>query len=342
LQIHNWSNIPPDSRVPIKGNPSSSEIKKARLAMPAKLLIFGGNGFIGGNLVVIAQHNGWEVFIGASRQHPNLQAVWRMADVTEADSVEKTVAAIGPDVVVNLAAIADPDRAEKEKELAYKINVGGARNVAESCARNGVRQVFFSTDAVFDGESSSYSEYDGPAPVNYYGLTKMEAERVVFQSQPEAVVVRTAMVIGFPVTGGHSFFTNLESKLKLGKEVLTPTYEFRTPADVLTLAECVLELCENSFSGLIHLAATDSINRYDLSKAVARRMGYDENLISPQSMPEVIPGRAPRHKNGNLNVTRAQSLLKTRLLSTEEGIQRAFTDRLPVDRPKPAHQEDTR
>jgi hypothetical protein len=80
---------------------------------------------------------------------------------------------------------------------------------------------------------------------------------------------------------------------------------------------------------VIHIGATDSISRYDLTQAVTRRMGYDEQLIKPQAMPEAIPGRAPRHKNGIISVARAQHILKTRLLSTEESIQRAFNDANP-------------
>jgi dTDP-4-dehydrorhamnose reductase len=297
--------------------------------MSKKLMIFGGSGFVGGNMAKIAQQNGWEVYIADNRPHPDLQAEWWMVNITDQNSVEEAIGAVNPTAVVNVAAIADIDQAEQEKELAHKINVDGARYVAESCAKKGIRYVFFSSDAVFDGESSCYNEDDQPAPVNYYGLTKLEAEQAVFRAHPAAVVIRISLVLGFPVTGGNSFFANLQSKLKLGKEVLSPTYEIRTPVDVLTLAECVLELCENGFSGVIHIGATDSISRYDLTKAVTRRMGYDEQLIKPQATPEAIPGRAPRHKNGIISVAKAQRILKTRLLSTEESIQRAFTDANP-------------
>jgi len=308
--------------------------------MSKKLMIFGGSGFVGGVITRIAQNNGWEVYIADNRPHPSLHAEYWMVNITDKNSVEKAIEAVGPTAVVNVAAIADIDQAEKEKELAYKINVDGARFVAEICARKGIRYIFFSSDAVFDGESSGYSEDDQPSPVNYYGRTKLEAERAVFRVYPAAVVVRISLVVGFPVTGGNSFFANLENKLKQGNEVLAPTYEVRTPVDVITLVECVLELCENGFSGVIHIGATDSISRYDLTRSVTRRMGYDERLIQSQSVSEAIPGRAPRHKNGIISVTRAQRILKTRMLTTQESIQRAFDDRLSVEPPKPMDEED--
>jgi dTDP-4-dehydrorhamnose reductase len=89
-----------------------------------------------------------------------------------------------------------------------------------------------------------------------------------------------------------------------------------------------LELCESDFSGVIHIGATDTISRYDLSRRLARRMGFDEKLIKPEVLPgAAAAGRAPRHKNGAISVARAQQLLKTRLLSTDEGIKRAFSQR---------------
>jgi len=290
--------------------------------MSKKLLIFGGSGFVGGNMELIAKQKGWQVVIADNRPVP--EAEYQLVDITNKDSVEKLIGDINPTAVVNVAAIADIDLAEREKELAYKVNVGGAKNIADSCASHGIRYVFFSSDAVFDGERSIYVEDDPHGPVNYYGVTKMEAEKAVLQALPNAAIIRISLVLGYPIQSGNSFFANLQSKLKEGKDIPTPTYEIRTPVDVYTLSECVLELCENGFSGILHLGATDSISRYDLTRELTRRMGYDEKIIRPQTSPEAKPGRAARHKNGIISVAKAQGLLKTKLLSTAKSIQRAF------------------
>ena len=290
--------------------------------MSKKLVIFGGSGFVGGNMSKIAQEKGWQVIIADNR--PVFGAEYHLVDITDKDSVEKVIDEINPTAAVNVAAIADIDLAEREKDLAFKVNVTGAKNVAESCARRGIRYVFFSSDAVFDGEGSSYHEDDPLGPVNYYGKTKLEAEKAVIQALPNAAVIRISLVLGYPIQSGNSFFANLQSKLKEGKDIPAPIYEIRTPVDVYTLSECVLELCENDFAGVLHIGATNSISRYDLTRKLARQMGYDEKVITPEMVPEIKAGRAPRHKNGIINVSKAQGLLKTKLLSTSESIQRAF------------------
>ena len=293
--------------------------------MPNQLMIFGGSGFVGGNLTNVARASGWEVTIADSR--PGANAEWRSVDITDPAAVETAIREVHPSAVVNVAAIADVDLAEQKRELAHQVNVGGARSIAESCARLAIPYVFFSSDAVFDGEQSGYSEEDAPHPTNYYGQTKAEAEVAVLKAHPSAVVVRISLVLGYPVESGNSFFANLEAKLKEGKPIATPTYEIRTPIDVITLSECVLELCQNGFSGRVHLGGTQSISRYELSKKLARRMGFDEALILPQDQPENKPGRAPRHRNGIISVAKARRVLATPLLNIDQTIQRAFDER---------------
>jgi len=296
--------------------------------MTKKLMIFGGSGFVGGNLARHAQRQGWQVCIADNR--PLLGSEWWSVNITDREMVEKAIQEIEPSAVVNVAAVADIDLAEREQELAYRVNVEGAKNIAESCAKRGIRYVIFSSDAVFDGKGAHYVEEDPPNPVNFYGRTKMDAEKAVLQAYPQAVIIRVSLVLGFPVTEGNSFFASLESKLQRGQEILSPTDEVRTPVDVITLSEIVLELCEGDFSGVIHVGATDSLSRYELSRKLARRMGFDEKLIKPQVLTGAttgIVGRAPRHKNGVISVAKAQRMLKTHLLSTEEGIKRAFSER---------------
>ena len=290
-----------------------------------KLIIFGGSGFVGGNLAVAANKKGWSVVIADSLYRPGLQDVeWRTADITDGESVARLMDEVRPDAAVNVAAVADVDKAERDKELAYRVNVKGARNVAESCARLGCRYVFFSSDAVFDGKSTAgYCEEDAKAPVNYYGQTKSEAEDAVFAAYPGAVVIRISLVIGLPVTGGNSFFGNLRTKLEAGTEVLCPVDEVRTPIDVLTLCESVMELAEGGYAGVLHLGAIDSVDRFTLTKKAAETMGFDTNLVKVQP-PKEVPGRAPRHKNGVICVDRARAVLKTKMLPVAEGIRRAI------------------
>ncbi len=123
-----------------------------------------------------------------------------------------------------------------------------------------------------------------------------------------------------------------QAKLKAGQKIPAPKDEIRTPVDVITLSEAVLELAANDFSGIIHIGSTDHLDRYSLTRKIVRKMGYSSKIVVLPQPQTIQPDRAARHKNGIIEVTKAQGLLTTNLLSADESIQRAFDDRiLPVE-----------
>lgn len=290
-----------------------------------RILIFGGYGFVGGNLAVAAQRCGWDVAVADSVRREGLAGVERLdADIADVASVRAAVRAAQPEAVVNVAAVADIDKAEQNRELAWKVNVEGAGNVAEACRETGAKYVFFSSDAVFDGKAALYSEEDAPDPVNFYGRTKAEAEKAVQAACPASAVIRISLVLGLPVTGGNSFVGALKEKLAGGAEILCPIDEVRTPLDVHTLCAAVLELASNDFAGILHIAGTESVDRYALARRLAAGLGFDESLVRLKPAGEDASGRAPRHKNGIISVEKAQRVLKTPMLNLEQTIQRAL------------------
>lgn len=297
-----------------------------------KLLIFGGNGFVGEHLASMAVQKGWDMVIADHVSHPTIRgAEWRMVDITQINAVEQAIRETQPGAVVNTAALADIDRAEREQALAWQVNVEGARYVADICARRAIRHVFFSSDAVFDGVNGPYNEADEVSPLNYYGFTKAEAEKAVLGVCPEAVVIRISLVLGFPVTTGNSFLMGLDAKLRAGDVIPCPQDEVRTPVDVLTLCEGVLELLTGSFAGLLHVGGKESVNRYDLTRKVTHRLGYPVEMVEPLAPHAASIDRAPRHKNGILDISKAQRVLKTPMLDLDKTINKAIATRLAVD-----------
>jgi dTDP-4-dehydrorhamnose reductase len=292
-----------------------------------RIVLFGGGGFVGGNIARAAQARGTEVHIVDPVERPGLPgASWHVTDITDPAAVARLLGELRPRAVVDLAAVADIDRAERERDLAWAVNVEAARAIAEGSAGIGAAFLYFSSDAVFDGRGSGYREEDAVSPVNHYGNTKAAGERAVATMYPGAAIIRISLALGFPVTGGNSFFAALEQGLKAGKEITAPADEVRTPVDVYTLASCVLELLDTRYAGIIHIGSTDSIDRAALTRRAAALLGFpDARIVSASGAPAA--GRAPRHKNGIISVEKARGLLRTPLLSAEESIRRAISER---------------
>ena len=268
-----------------------------------KLLVAGGTGFVGGHLVRRARGR-WEVVVLSRQPRAGAGAERVLAvDVTDREAVLAAIAAEGPAAVVDAAAVANIDYAERHPEEARRVNAEAAGHLAEGCRRAGARYLYLSSDAVFAGTADGYAEEDEPAPLNVYGRTKAEGERAALAGNPDTAVVRVSLVLGWPVAGGNSFYVPLQRQLARGEEVAVTPEEIRTPVDAGTLAEAVLELAGGGHRGALHIGSTDSVSRWELTRRIARAMGFDPALVRAEDgagSGGSRPGAAPpqRHPPG--------------------------------------------
>src|SRR3989338_6585805 len=154
-----------------------------------KILITGGSGTIG--LKLVKFFSGEEVYYTFfSNRHSVGKATPVKLDITNSASTVKTIMKIKPDVVIHAAALANMDMCETDKDAARKINIGGTKNVADGCEKSGSKMVYISTSAVFSTEGRKLTEEDKTNPVNYYGYTKLEGEKVSMKTG-RCLVLRT-------------------------------------------------------------------------------------------------------------------------------------------------------
>ncbi|HTQ95667.1 MAG TPA: NAD(P)-dependent oxidoreductase, partial [Candidatus Acidoferrum sp.] len=238
-----------------------------------RLLVIGARGFVG-NYVVRSAAERFEVIRGdrGAGQEPGRVSV----DVSDPVSVDRAFDQVRPDAVALLAAIADIDVCEASPKRAYATNTRGAENVAQACARSAARLLFTSTGAVFDGKKHGYTEEDAVSPVSVYGKTKVEAERIVASVQPNSVILRFSLVVGFAShQGTNAVLDKLVRSWKSGETLSFSTKESRNPIDVGSLAKIISELLANEkVSGVYHTGSSDSVTRYGLAKRLAARAGF--------------------------------------------------------------------
>lgn len=296
-----------------------------------KLLVTGYNGFVAGSILAQTPGN-WEIHaLGRSRIKENTGSIsYHQVDLTDKNQLRDTVSKIRPDAVIHTAAIANIDYCENHQLEAESINVVATANLATACREIKSKLVFCSTDAVFDGNKKNYNEKDATRAINYYASTKIRAEEFVLSAGEKNVVARLALVIGLPVMGkGNSFIAEMIEKLKKGEAIKFPSNEIRTPIDVITLGAALNELASDDFGGIIHLAGNTSINRYEMGKTIARSTGFPEDKIVAINSADLV-GRAPRSNDVSLNNSKARSILKTPMLSLEEGLALSLTKKFYI------------
>ena len=237
-----------------------------------RLLVTGASGLLGGRLAEILARSHDVVALRHQAPVPaGLEAV--DGDLLDERALDRAFEAARPDAVLHSAAIADPDRCEREPELALRINVEASAEVARRCARRGLRLAALSTDLVFDGERALSSEEVAPRPILYYGRTKRDAEVAVLAESPDAVVLRVALVIGRGYGPRTTATEAIAAALIAGRRPRLFHDQYRTPIDPDSVADAVARAFERPVSGRFHLGGAERISRYELGQRVARVLG---------------------------------------------------------------------
>ena len=133
-----------------------------------KIALTGADGLVGSRIVELLK-NDFE-FIPLPQ---------KSMDITDSQQVENALKDLDFDIFFHLAAYTNVPGAETNKDLCFKINRDGTKNVFEVVTKKQKKFVYISTDFVFDGVKPPYDESSIPNPVGVYASSKFEGEKIV-------------------------------------------------------------------------------------------------------------------------------------------------------------------
>lgn len=278
------------------------------MAQQRRMLITGGAGYLGSEVVRQALAAGWEVAATYFSCCPDRAGVrYLPLDVRAEREVERLLAELRPDVVIHTAF-------RQEGPDLWATTAGGAGAVARAARGAGARLIHLSSDVIFDGErDGSYTERDPPSPVSPYGAAKAAAERMVAEAHPAALIVRTSLIYGGAELSKHERFMLDVADGRV--EAAFFTDELRCPVAVGDLAAALLELSPLDLAGPLHLAGADIVSRYEFARLVAAAHGRRPDRL--RGAPSVS-SPVPRPRNCALDCSMARRLLRTRLRGVRE------------------------
>ena len=192
-------------------------------------------------------------------------------DITDADAVQRTVEAWGPQVIINAAAYTAVDKAEAEPALAAAVNAQAPGHLARAAMRiEGCRLIHISTDYVFDGSATeAYQPGDAPHPLSVYGVTKLAGEQVVREVLADrAVVLRTAWVYA---ARGRNFLLTMLRLMRERGAVRVVADQRGTPTAAASIARALWRIAElPRVHGLLHWTDDGVASWYEFASAIAQ------------------------------------------------------------------------
>lgn len=258
-----------------------------------KILITGGKGMLGRTL---------QRELGS--EHEICVADLPEWDITDDEGFASAVVSAAPDVIIHCAAMTKVDDCETNRELAFKLNEEGSRNVALAAKMAGARLIAISTDYVFSGEPPkepwAWGEQDIPRPRTVYGASKFAGEQMIEMIYPDnSVILRIAWLYG---AGGPSF---VHTMAKLGAEqgaALKVVDDQRgNPTSTSVVADVIkFLLTKPDVSGIVHGTCEDQCTWYDLTVELKKLLGERFPREVVPCTTDEYPRPAPRPRNSAL------------------------------------------
>ena len=290
-----------------------------------KIVLFGKNGQLG-----------WE----SQQMLPILGEVISLdrkeLDLCDLDAIQKILSEWKPNLIINASAYTDVDGAEKETDLAMKINALAPGIMAEMSRKLQAVFIHYSTDYVFDGgKNALYTETDQTNPLNMYGKSKLMGEENIRQAGEAYLILRTSWVYSLR---GNSFVNKVLKWSRQNKtlkvvsdQVSSPTWA-RTLAEITSfvLAQNKKDLYENIHErhGIYHLAGSGFTSRYEWAKQIlANDPERSEQIVQAiePALSEEFPTPAVRPLFSALDCSQFEETFGLQLPAWNSTLQLAMT-----------------
>lgn len=224
-------------------------------------------------------------------------------DITDRDWVSKKVNELKPEVIFHCAAYTSVDNAEDDgKDINWKVNVNGTKNVADAAAEVGATLVYISTDYVFDGTNEGqYNVDDATNPQNEYGLAKLAGELAVKSASENYYIIRTSWVFG---EFGKNFVFTMQNLAESHDQLTVVNDQTGRPTWTRTLAEFMTYLVGNtSDHGTYHLSNDNEATWFDFATEILKDTKTEVVPVDSSAFKQ--KAHRPEHSVMNLDKAKA-------------------------------------
>lgn len=290
-----------------------------------KLIITGANGFLGQHLAMYMYNDLYDIYPVSRgvKRIPKEVIPYYQLELTDKQAVLNFVSQIKPDCIIHTAAMSKPDECFYNQAECILQNVTATEYLIEAAQQVSARFIYVSTDFIY-GEGGPHSEDAIPAPLNFYGESKLMAENLVKNSGLRHNIIRPVFIYGAHWDGMRpSFIQWVKLNLEANKKIKVVTDQLRTPTYVGDICKGIDLLMQHETNEDFHFAGSDILSPYEMAVLVAKVLGFNKDLIEPvtaDSFPEIVK----RAKKSGLKIEKAFTILGYQPQSYEEGVRLSF------------------
>ena len=260
-----------------------------------KVALLGANGMLGSAVAAKLTHKG--IYFD-SFDLPGF-------DIRDATQLQCVVD--NSQIIINCAAYTDVEKAESQKDLAYRINAEAVGRLGAFAKQAGAFVFHISTDFVFDGTSARpYVETDATSPINAYGTSKLEGEKLLLESACGNCIIRIEWTYG---RNGNNFIRKLIGFAQKSNKVKVVDDQTGSPTATTEVADVICELLEKKPQGLFHFANSGYVSRFEMAKFIFEKLNMPAELTSCKS--SEFPSAAKRSLNSCFNCGKIAALLNS-------------------------------
>jgi dTDP-4-dehydrorhamnose reductase len=288
-----------------------------------RVLVTGAAGMLGTALCETLMKRGYKVY--ATDINTEDEGI-EFLDVRSYEQVNEALNKHKFDIVIHLAAETDVDKCELEPDHAYLINTIGTQNVALACQKRDIIMVYISTIGVFDGNKlEPYTEFDEPNPINIYGKSKLEGEKIVQRLLKRYYIVRAGWMMGGGPRKDKKFIGKIIKQILEGKKELKVVNDkFGSPTYTVDFSKCLTNLIETGYYGLYHCTNKGYASRYEIAMKTLEYLGKKDIKLIPVSSAH-FPLPAPRARS-EASINYKLELIKMNYMRSWEEALKEYID----------------
>lgn len=290
------------------------------------IALFGATGLVGSNIPRVAARRGHHTTAMARDTTTHVPSVEKTehVDLLDPEAIHRAVLDLFPDAIINAAAVSEPAHCVADPELSRHINVALPKLLGQLANHVGARYIHFSSEQVFDGTRSPYTDDAPPSPPNLYAEQKAEAEELVLEVASEFVTtLRLPLLAGNSLSGTRSLHERLFGLWASGRKARLYSDEIRQPCTADNVAEVAVELLErNDCRGTHNWAGSESLSRAQIGQRIARHFGLPADELIETALQADDEAGAERQRDLSLDISTLSGALKTTPESFDQVLER--------------------